>query len=103
MKILGNGNLKALSRAWSEHWPEALAVWSRFTKLRRPRWCFNQKEARQENLDSSFAMIRLVDHVVVIDLAQIKAKGLEKYAREEYKMKKENEEIFLIEYDTVDK
>lgn len=29
--------------------------------------------------------------------------SLEKYAREEYKMKKENEEIFLIEYDTVEK
>lgn len=28
--------------------------------------------------------------------------SLEKYAREEYKMKKENEEIFLIEYDTVE-
>ena len=27
--------------------------------------------------------------------------SLEKYAREEYKMKRENEEIFLIEYDTV--
>jgi cell division protein FtsB len=29
--------------------------------------------------------------------------SLEKYAREEYRMKKENEEIFLIEYDTVEK
>jgi len=29
--------------------------------------------------------------------------SLEKYAREEYKMKRENEEIFLIEYDTVNK
>ena len=28
--------------------------------------------------------------------------SLEKYAREEYKMKKENEEIFLVEYDTVE-
>lgn len=28
---------------------------------------------------------------------------LEKFAREEYKMKKENEEIFLIEYDTLKK
>jgi len=28
--------------------------------------------------------------------------SLEKYAREEYKMKKENEEIFLIEYDTIE-
>ena len=27
--------------------------------------------------------------------------SLEKYAREEYKMKKENEEIFIIEYDTI--
>lgn len=27
--------------------------------------------------------------------------SLEKYAREKYKMKKENEEIFLIEFDTL--
>jgi len=27
--------------------------------------------------------------------------SLEKYAREEYKMKKEDEEIFIIEYDTI--
>ncbi|MCF6223930.1 MAG: septum formation initiator family protein [Flavobacteriaceae bacterium] len=27
--------------------------------------------------------------------------SLEKYAREEYKMKKENEKIFIIEYDTI--
>ncbi len=29
--------------------------------------------------------------------------SLEKYAREEYKMKRENEDIFIIEYDTVEK
>lgn len=28
--------------------------------------------------------------------------SLEKYAREEYKMKKENEDIYIIEYDTVE-
>ena len=28
--------------------------------------------------------------------------SLEKYAREKYKMKKENEDIYLIEYDTVE-
>ena len=27
--------------------------------------------------------------------------SLEKYAREEYKMKKENEDIYIIEYDTI--
>lgn len=30
-------------------------------------------------------------------------KELEKFAREKYHMKKENEEIYLIEYDTIDK
>ena len=29
--------------------------------------------------------------------------SLEKYAREEYKMKKKNEDIYIIEYDTVEK
>ena len=29
--------------------------------------------------------------------------SLEKYAREEYKMKKKDEEIFIIEYDTIKK
>ncbi|MCF6296556.1 MAG: septum formation initiator family protein [Flavobacteriaceae bacterium] len=29
--------------------------------------------------------------------------SLEKYAREEYKMKRENEDIFIIEYDSVEK
>lgn len=28
--------------------------------------------------------------------------SLEKFAREEYKMKKENEDIFIVEYDTVE-
>jgi len=28
--------------------------------------------------------------------------SLERYAREEYKMKKDNEDIFIIEYDTID-
>ena len=29
--------------------------------------------------------------------------SLEKYAREKYKMKRENEDIYIIEYDSVDK
>ena len=36
------------------------------------------------------------------ELNQIKSdSGLEKYAREKLFMKKENEEIFIIEYDTI--
>lgn len=29
--------------------------------------------------------------------------SLEKYAREEYRMKKDNEDIYIVEYDTVEK
>ena len=82
MKILGHGDLKKILALWSELWPEALEIWSRFIKLGSPRWCLNPKEARNEQLESSFAMIRLQDHAVVIDLSQIKAKGLEKFGRE---------------------
>jgi len=44
---------------------------------------------------------------IYIDSSLIKKlenkKEIEKFAREEYKMKKENEEIYLIEYDTLEK
>ncbi len=39
------------------------------------------------------------DKKIIKDLKN--PKKLEKFAREEYKMKKENEELFLIEYDTI--
>lgn len=39
-----------------------------------------------------------------IELNQIKTdSGLEKYAREKLFMKRENEEIFIVEYDTISK
>tara|TARA_E500000331_G_scaffold229708_1_gene219894 strand:+ start:239 stop:469 length:231 start_codon:yes stop_codon:yes gene_type:complete len=39
-----------------------------------------------------------------IELNQIKTdSGLEKYAREKLFMKRDNEEIFIIEYDTISK
>ena len=39
-----------------------------------------------------------------IELNQIKTdSGLEKYAREKLYMKRDNEEIFIIEYDTISK
>ena len=82
MKIFGRGHLNEILDLWSDLWPQALEVWSRFIKLGSPRWCLNPKEAKKEQLDSSFAMIRLKDHAVVIDLSQIKAKGLEKFGRE---------------------
>jgi len=72
-------NLKA---AWTTRWPEALGLWSKFTKLREPRWCFDEKEEQAEGLTSSFAMIRLNDTSVVVSLAQILAQKLENYPLE---------------------
>ncbi len=64
---------------WREAWPEALAVWSRFTRLRDPRLCESTVDASREGLTGSFAMIRLLDKSVVIDLEQVEALGLRDY------------------------
>ena len=39
------------------------------------------------------------DNTIISDLKELDK--LEKFAREEYHMKKDNEDIFLIEYDTI--
>ncbi len=68
--------------AWRAKWPDALAVWSKFTRLREPRWCFTQKEEKEEGLTGSFAMIRFDDHAIVISIRQVVEGHLEKFARE---------------------
>jgi hypothetical protein len=74
--------LKDLQARWLAHWPAALAAWSRFTKLSEPRWCFTDADAAREGLTESFAMIRLVDHVVVINLALVRQNGLDGFGLE---------------------
>jgi hypothetical protein len=71
-----------LLERWRAEWPAALELWSRFTKLREPHWCFTAADEKAEGLTGSFAMIRLTDHTVVISLGQIKTLGLEDYPRE---------------------
>ena len=61
-------DLEALRAQWLAQWPAALACWSRFTKLSEPRWCFTAEDAQREGLTQSFAMIRLDDHAVVVNL-----------------------------------
>ena len=68
-----------IQTAWQSRWEEALAVWSRFTKLSPPRWCFSEAQEKKEELRDSFAMIRLQDHAVVISLRQIAEKRLENF------------------------
>ncbi len=75
-------SLASLRTQWAAQWPAALAVWSKFTRLRDPRWCLTLEEARQEGLTESFAMIRLVDQAVVISLPLIQERRLERFALE---------------------
>src|SRR5512147_1649287 len=75
-------DLTNLRDDWLKHWPQALAIWSKFTKLHEPTWCFNEAEAKREGLTQSFAMIRLDDQSVVIGLHLIDRQDLKQYALE---------------------
>lgn len=71
-----------LQEAWEQAWPGALAVWSRFVQLHGPAWCRTTEEEKQELLSGSFAMIRLVDHSIVISLRQVEELALAGFAKE---------------------
>lgn len=72
----------ALIDAWRAAWPAALAVWSKFTRLRDPSLCASRVEASEQGLTGSFAMIRLLDQSVVVDLPLVTELGLDDYALE---------------------
>jgi hypothetical protein len=74
--------LDALCESWRRRWPEALELWSRFTKLGEPHWCFTAGDEEKESLASSFAMIRLDDHAVVLSLRQIHDASLDGFPLE---------------------
>lgn len=67
---------------WLSHWPEALAAWSPFVQLHEPIWCETIEEEKKASLSGSFAMIRLVDHSVVISLRMVRERGLQRFSRE---------------------
>lgn len=71
-----------LREQWQAAWPRALAAWSRHIQLRPPLLCLQSKDAAREGLTESFAMIRLQDQSVVIDLERVRRDGLEDYAVE---------------------
>lgn len=79
MPDAANDNLLA---EWSAQWPAALEAWSRFVQLHEPTWCFTEAEESAAQLVDSFAMIRLMDHSVVISLRKVVEKGLQGFARE---------------------
>jgi hypothetical protein len=82
MKVAERSKPAALIERWQAAWPPALAAWSRYTRLHDPRLCTSSVAAAKQGLHGSFAMIRLTDQSVVIDLAAIAALGLEDYGLE---------------------
>jgi len=71
-----------LKSQWQQIWPKALRIWSRFTRLSEPIWCGSDEAAAAEGLTESVAMIRLNDHAVVINLADIARRGMGDFALE---------------------
>lgn len=67
---------------WRAAWPQSLAVWSKFTRLHDAQLFASTVEAAREGLSGSFAMIRLSDQSVVIDLESVCSLGLQDYAVE---------------------
>ena len=86
MSVLRDTKFRAdratLIERWRAAWPQALAAWSKFTRLRDARLCESRVDAAQEGLSGSFAMIRLFDQSVVVDLESVYELGLEDYAVE---------------------
>ena len=67
---------------WQAEWPRALKAWSLFTRLQEPRWCMDAEACKREGISGSFAMIRLTDQAVVIDLPGVMAAHVERFPRE---------------------
>ncbi|MCD2519020.1 VWA domain-containing protein [Massilia sp. G4R7] len=72
----------ALLARWRAAWPAALACWSRYTRLHEPQLCATTARAAKAGLEGSFAMIRLADQSVVIDLQAVHERGLHDYGVE---------------------
>ncbi len=80
--VADQATLKALEAQWLQAWPQAIADWSNYVQLKEPIWCYTRQQEKRESLLGSFAMIRLKDHSVVISLAQVAEKGLQRFATE---------------------
>ena len=75
-------SMQPLMDSWRAAWPQALAAWSKYTSLHDARLCGSRIEASDEGLTGSFAMIRLLDQSVVVDLETTHRLGLDDYAVE---------------------
>jgi hypothetical protein len=67
---------------WKSHWKQAKLEWNPLLRLQEPIWCLSHQDAKKEGLSGSFAMIRLTDHRIVINLEEIVERGIADYAIE---------------------
>jgi hypothetical protein len=67
---------------WLDQWPDALRAWGRFTKVHDPLWCPSSNDAKKAGLTSSFAMFRLDDRTVVLDMQAVHELDLHDHAIE---------------------
>ena len=65
---------------WKSHWQQAKLEWNPLLRLQEPIWCLSHQEAKKEGLTGSFAMIRLTDHRIVINIEEIIERGITDYA-----------------------
>lgn len=65
---------------WRDAWPQALAAWSAYTLLREPRFLETRKALAADGMAGEIAAIRLRDHTVMVNVAEIRARGLEEDA-----------------------
>lgn len=71
LSMTSKKDISTTYNSWLAQWPKARSVWSSFIKLREPILCKDSKAAQAEGLTGSFAMIRLNDHQIVIDLEEV--------------------------------
>ena len=81
MSLLASSHEKQIAH-WRQAWPKALAHWSKYTRLHDPMLCETKVEAAKEGLSGSFAMIRLADKSIVIDLETVRELALDDFAVE---------------------
>ena len=68
--------------SWKSNWQQAKLEWNPLLRLQEPIWCLSHQDAWKEGLTGSFAMIRLNDHRIVINLEEIIERGITDYANE---------------------
>ncbi len=79
---LNDQEMAALKQRWLDAWPQALAIWSKYTQLKQPIMFTEFGETGKHDMSPQLAAIRLLDQTVMVNLLQIVRLGLNDYALE---------------------